>query len=570
VSTLGRVIGILVRLVALIAWLLTLPWRLARRLAVVPRGTYLRVEIDGPIDEVPVSPSWWPLVGRRPFSLRALAELVEEMTNDARVAGILLVVKSARGGFATAASLRGVLARARSGGKHVLVHLPLGGGTKETYAAVAADRVLLGPQASLAPVGFLAGTRYVRGALDRAGLVPEVHARGRYKTAAESIERTEMSDAQREQLEALLDRLHEELVRAIAEGRKVDDARARACIDAAPYMGHEAVAAGLADGVAYEDEVSAADGSKTRFRDADRYMRSRHALRSNALRSRGTIAVLRVHGAIASSPAFPLTAVAIDERVISAVRLARVNPLVRGAILHVDSPGGGALASDRIHHELARFAAEKPLVACMGDVAASGGYYVAAAAHEIVAQPTTITGSIGVIAARVVAEPLLARLGVKTELLQRGAHARLLDPIIALDDDAKRAIDREFEQMYRAFVQVVARGRRRSVEEIEPLAQGRVWIGADAHARGLVDRLGGLGEALKAVRARIGRGAGNLRVLAVRAPRWQVGAAQGDAVRAFALAIEPLVRAAGLDASVLSLAGERVLAYSALAASLRS
>jgi protease-4 len=158
-----------------------------------------------------------------------------------------------------------------------------------------------------------------------------------------------------------------------------------------------------------------------------------------------------------------------------------------------------------MHHELVRLAKEKPLVACMANVAASGGYYVAVAAHTIVAQPTTITGSIGVVAARLVLEPILERLGVSTVVVKRGAHADFMQATRPLTPSEREVVERELEGVYRAFVGVVAEGRKKSFEEIDVLAQGRVWSGADAHARGLVDELGGFDTALDLVRARIGK-----------------------------------------------------------------
>jgi len=566
--------GLLVRLLWLLAWIVALPWLLVRRIgARVPRGTYLLIDVDGPIDEVPPPHRIWPTSAPRPFSLHELTALVDRVARDRRVRGLVLVVKSMRGGFATATSMRAAIARARERGKRVVVHLPEGGGTKDAYVAAAADRVMLGPQAVLAPVGVLASARYLRGALDRAGIVPDVHARGRYKTAAERIERTTMSDAQREQVDALLDRMHGELVTALSQGRRVDADRARALVDGAPYVGAEAVEAGLVDAAAYEDEIPAhlgEDGKKAPVRYAGPYLRARRALRPRALRGASVIGVVRVHGAIASAPGVPLGRMATDERVIAAVRVARASPLVRGVVLHVDSPGGSALASDRMHHELAQLAAEKPLVACMGDVAASGGYYVAVAAHAIVAQPTTVTGSIGVIGARLVVEPLLERLGIATEVLQRGAHARLLDPLLPLGDDDARAVDREIDAMYRAFVRIVAEGRRRPVDDIEPLAQGRVWSGADAHARGLVDRLGGFEDALDEVRRRTGRGADRLRVAVIRAPRRGMPLLEPPekkAARAAAEALTEMAQALGVDLSPIVFARERVLAWEPLAAS---
>ncbi|HEY3816758.1 MAG TPA: signal peptide peptidase SppA [Polyangiaceae bacterium] len=564
-------LGLLIRFAWLIGWLVALPWLALRRfLGRTRAGTYVLVEIDGAVEEILPPRRWWPPQRAHATSLHELRELVDAVVADPRVRGLVLTVKALHAGFATGTSMRALITRARAAGKRVVVHLPQGGGTRETYTAVAADEVLLGPTAGLAPVGLLTSARYLRGALDRAGLVPEVHAQGRYKTAGERIERTTMSDAEREQVGAVLDRVHGEVVRAITEGRRVDAARARALVDGAPYSGAEAVSAGLADGTAYEDELPArlAEGDeKPPLRHAEGYLHARTAFQARALRSRGVIAVVRVHGTIAGgSGGLPFRSMAVDERIISAVRIARASPRVRGVVLHVDSPGGGALASDRIHHELVQLAAEKPLVACMGNVAASGGYYVAAPAHAIVAQPTTITGSIGVIAARVVLDPLLARLGVATEVLQRGAHARLLDPFLPLEGADRAALDRELEHIYRAFVAVVAAGRRRPVGEIEPLAQGRVWTGADAHAHGLVDRLGGFEDALDVVRERIGRGADRLRVAVVRAPRKPfpvLDPPERKAARLFSDGLSLALAALDLDASVLALRGERVLAFAA-------
>jgi protease-4 len=551
-------LGLLFRAVWLVAWLVLLPFAAARRwLARVPRGAYLLVEVDGRVEEPPAQPrEWWSLLqGERAqrFSLHAFHALVDQVATDDRVRGLVVVVKSLRAGFATTTSFRAVLGRARAAGKHVVVHLPHGGATKEAYAAVAADRTVLGPHAVLAPVGVLSSVRYVRTALDRVGVVPEIHARGRFKTAAEAIERSAMSDAQREQVGALLDGIHRELVRAIAEGRGVDEARAEAIVNGAPYTGHEATTAGLIDDVAYEDEIPTRleEGSgRPALRDAPSYASAHRPLMPRALRSAAALAVVRVHGAITSAVGgLPVFRLAIEERIVATVRHARANPLILGVLLHVDSPGGGLIPSARIHHELTLLAQDKPVVACMGDVAASGGYWVAQAAHEIVAQPTTITGSIGVVAARLVLEPLLSRLGVATQVLHRGARARLLDPSLPLGDDEKRVIDRELEHAYRAFLEIVATGRNRTVEEIEPLAQGRVWLGADAHRHGLVDRLGGFEYALASLRTRVGRGAERLRVVALRPPRRSFPTPR-DPDRRDAAIIEAIVEAIPLESVV--------------------
>jgi len=295
-------------------------------------------------------------------------------------------------------------------------------------------------------------------------------------------------------------------------------------------------------------------------------------MRPRALQRMGAIGVVKVHGAIAGDAGLPFRSMAFDERVIAAVRLARINPFVRGVILHVDSPGGSALASDRMHHELSALALEKPLVACMGDVAASGGYYVAVAAHAIVAQPTTLTGSIGVIGARVTLDPLLARLGIATEVIARGAHARLLDPMLPMSDDERDAVGREIEHIYQAFLRVVAAGRHTSVDDVHALAQGRVWTGADAHARGLVDHLGGFEDALDVLRQRIGSGADRLRVVTLRPPAHGtpvLDPPERKAASTVAGVLEALAPTLGVDASWLALRGERVLALDPVLAGIR-
>jgi protease-4 len=568
---------LLARALSLVGWLLTLPWRLLRRFGPAGRprpGTYLAIEIDGAVEEIPAPPRPWPWRLRAPptFSIRALSKVVELAAEDSRVEGLVVTVRSLHAGFARLASLRAVLARARAAGKRVVLNLPVGGGTREVHLATAADRVLLGPRAPLSPVGLLSSTRYLRGALDRAGVVPDVYGRGRYKTAAEALEKRAMSEPQREQVDAILDRVHGEVLEGLREGRRVDADRARAIVDGAPYVGEEARAAGLVDAVAYDDEVAARlrpDGTRAPVRPAQAYLASRMSLRSRAFQARDVIAVLRLHGPIAGvSRVPPLSSMVSGERIVAAARQLRAHPRVRAVILHVDSPGGSALASDRIHHELTRLAQAKPLVACLGDVAASGGYYAAVAAREIVARPATITGSIGVISARLVLEPLLSKLGVATEVLQRGARARLLDGFAPLDEETRAAIHREIDALYRGFVQVVADGRKRAAEEIEPLAQGRVWSGADAHERGLVDSLGGFEDALAATRRLVGAGAARLRVAVARPPRSPAPSPEAHAARAAAGVLEPLLGALGVDAVLAALSGEGALAYAAAAGTL--
>ena len=494
----------LVRLLLFVVRLILLPlwaplWLLRRR---VPKGAWLHLTVEGPV--VDYAQQRFFAFAPAPASIHGLELLAEQMARDPRIRGVLVTLRSFGGGMATATGYRDVLAKIAASGREVVVHLPLGGDTKELYVASAAHRILVGPQSTLAPLGFASSTRYFKGALAKAGLEPQILSRGAFKSAGETLVRDSMSEPQREQLGAILDQFYEELVGALAQGRKVDVERARAWVDGAPYRGAAAKRTGLIDDVAYEDELPALLGSKEHpalILDAAGYLARQTTRLLPPLSARPFVAIVAVHGTIRGGVR---QAVAMDDRVIAAVRLARMNHRVRAVVLHVNSPGGSALASDRMYHELLQLAREKPLIACFSDVAASGGYYVAAAAQHVVAQRTTITGSIGVISARVAADPLMKRLGIVTESLTRGARARLLDPMHRLNEDETHAIDTEIGGMYDAFVDIVAQGRKRERADIERVAQGRVWTGRDAQTHGLVDELGGLRTALVAARSRAG------------------------------------------------------------------
>ena len=553
-------------LVRLLGWLIRLallplaaPWLWLRRR--LPRGAWLRVDVEGSVVEFPPTRrARIPILrlgGDRVVALSALHELARYVERAPRVRGVLLVLHGASLGMATATSLRKAIARVRATGREVVVWLPNGGDTKELYVASAANRIVCSPRATLAPVGFVSSSRYAKRTLDKLGIAAERLAVGDYKSAGETLALDKMSDAQREQLGAVLDAFYDELLDALATGRNVDRARAQAMVDGAPYSAEKAREAGLVDALAYEDELPALlgdGGARAPIVSAARFLAARRKRLFPALRRPPVLAVLPLHGAITSGQG----ALAMDERFVSAVRAARANRRVRGVVLHVDSPGGGALASDRIHHELAALAREKPVVAYFGNVAASGGYYAAAAAHHIVAEPTTITGSIGVVAARVVVEPLLDRLGIVTETLKRGERATLLDPLHPLDDGERAALESEIRSFYDGFVDVVALGRKRSREEVHAVAQGRVWSGRDAKDKGLVDELGDGHAAIEALRARVGPSAASMQVVSLRPP-WQ---------RHPPLAPAALLRLVGLDEAraslVLSLSRERVLAVAVL------
>jgi len=459
--------------------------------------------IDGPVTTLVEPPPWWRRRTSRATSLESVRELATLIARDPKVRGLVVELRAMKAGAALTTSLRAVLAGLRDAQKTVLVYLPRGGAAREILVASAATRIVVGPESSISPLGFAVEARYFKRTLDKIGVLPEIFARGEFKTAGESVARDSMSQEQRQQLGAILDGLQDELLSGLSEGRGLSREEARALVDGGPYRADEAVARRLADAKGYDDELPrlahSEEGEPARLVPAAAYL----SVRRGPSRSKH-IGVVVVRGPIVSRAPFGVRRVAVDERVMGALRRARDARSVSGVIVLIDSPGGGVLASDRIHHEVCRLAEKKPVVAYMANVAASGGYYVAAGAHAIVAQSTTITGSIGVVAAHLVLAPLLEKLGIVTELVKRGARADMLSASRPLDEGEREAMMLEIDGFYRDFVSIVAKGRKRPAEEIEQLARGRVYNGREAQTVGLVDRLGDLDVAVDWIRERLG------------------------------------------------------------------
>ncbi|MBN2194540.1 MAG: signal peptide peptidase SppA [Polyangiaceae bacterium] len=498
---------------------LLLPLLWWRRARACPKGAFLRLELDGSVAEVPAPSKPWGS-RRQPWALEDLRALAQDTVTDPRVAGWLVVIRSFASGTTRATALRRIFDEVRAGGKRVVVYLPEGGGTRMTYLAVAADRVLVGPHSHLAPLGFAVESPYLKGALDELGIEPEVFAQGRYKAAGEQLASRSMSAEQREQVQALLDVAHRELVDALAQGRGVTRGRAEQWIDEGPFPASLAVELGLVDGEAYQDELpmrlQPSRDDEVPVIPARLYARRRHR-GFRAPWRRPYIAVVELRGPIAHAPPWPGMPVATAEELARATEAVREDRRAQGVILLVNSPGGSVLVSDRMLHEVRRLAETKPVVACFEDVAASGGYLVGLGAHAIVAEKTTITGSIGVVAVRVAIGALLERLGIAVEVVKRGERSDMASVARPFSEGERDALERELVMVYDSFVGEVARARGLDREVVCSHAEGRVHSGEAALERHLVDALGGFPRALAEVRARIGpRGAG---LCALPAPR---------------------------------------------------
>lgn len=397
-----------------------------------------------------------------------------------------------------------------------------GNGTLAYHLAAHFDEIWVQPSGDLALLGAAAGATFLRGALERVGVEPQIHARHEYKNAPDSLMRETMGEPQREALQALTDALTDGVVATVARRRGASADDVRAAIAASPLSPADALERGLIDKIGYRDEAYASatggdDDMPKRFvhkwalppRERAEKVARRGAKR---LRRRGesdVIAVVTVDGGIMTgrSGSGPLGgARAGSDSITAALRSARADDQVAAVVLRVVSPGGSYVASDAVHREVLRLReAGKPVVASFGTVAASGGYFVAMGADEILALPGTITGSIGVFAGKVVIGEALRRVGVNQELVSTGERSTIWSPSQPFTKDQAAWLDAWLDTVYADFTQKAADGRGMPIEQLEPLARGRVWSGTDAKERGLVDRLGGLDEAITVAAEKAGR-----------------------------------------------------------------
>src|SRR5215216_3896305 len=351
-------------------------------------------------------------------------------------------------------------------------------------------------------------TTFLRGALDRLGIEPKLEQRHEYKNAANIFERTEFTPAHRESLTRLAESVFTGAVEDIAAGRRMESDEVRRLIDTGPRTASEARDARLIDELGYRDQIYAAMRSRVaenaELLFADRWRRRRPSVPA---RRKGHVALVEVHGGIATGRTrrgAPGRQVGSDS-ITAQLRAAISNDSARAVVLRINSPGGSAVASDTIWREVCRVReAGKPVIVSMGEVAASGGYYIACPANIIVALPATLTGSIGVYGGKLVVNDLLQRAGLTTGAVEQGARSLMFSARRGFTDDERVRLGETIDAIYDDFVHKVAEGRRRTVAEIEGVARGRVWTGRDAVDAGLVDELGGLRRAIEIARTHYG------------------------------------------------------------------
>ncbi len=451
---------------------------------------------DGGIESV--------FIGGR-LNLRDVLDGLERAGDDARIKGLVARVGDGQSGTAQVQELRDAVAAFRAKGKFALAYADsfgeFGSGTRAYYLAAAFDEVWLQPFGEVGLVGLRVETPFFRGTLDKLGIQPRFDHREEYKTAANVVTETKMTPAHREETEGLLQSVYGQIVRGIAQGRRLDAAQVRSLIDQGPFGTDEALDRHLVDHIGYRDDAVAAArsraGENAQLVPLLRYLDTA----GRPHQSGPTIAVIYGNGIITrggDSPS-PLSGSAVmgAETIARAFRMAAEDASVRAILFRIDSPGGSAAASETIWRETRRAKeAGKPLIVSMGNVAGSGGYYVAAGADKIVAEPATLTGSIGVVAGKVLIGGLSEKVGVSWDAVQIGKGAGIYSVVQDFTPAEHRQFERRLDEVYAGFKQRVAEGRRLDAAAVEAVAKGRVWTGEDAQAGALIDELGGFAKAL--------------------------------------------------------------------------
>jgi len=478
----------------------------------------LELDLTDGIAEDPAADPVSAMLIRRPRFADVLDGLRRART-DPRVKAVVVKLGGRRIGLATVQELRSAIAEVGRAGPMTVAWAETFGEFSPSnaayYLATAFDRIHLQPSGDLGLTGLSMEQWFYRGTLDKLGLEYEVGKRHEYKNAADRLTEQGFTGPAREALERLAASLTGQLADAIAQRLGVPVADARGLIDDGPYVAPEAAGHRLVDALGYRDEVYAelrkAVGPDAYLLYLGRYQRSRmFAERARKLPepSENVIALVHAHGPIrrGRSARGPLTGGAMgSDTVAAALRAATADRRARAIVLRVNSPGGSYVASDTIWREVVRARqAGTPVVVSMGDVAASGGYFIAMAADAIVAQPGTVTGSIGVLAGKPVTTALLERAGITTDSVTEGAHADMFTTTRPFSKEEWLKINSWLDRIYADFTGKVASGRKMTQEQVHDVARGRVWTGADAAANGLVDQLGGLEEALGLARERAG------------------------------------------------------------------
>ncbi len=491
-----RRIVFVLALIALALW-----WFLPSQGPRIQQGSTLALELSGEYVEAAEPPLLARLLGDRRRSFVALLSELRKAERDDRLAALVLRIRDLEIGWAKAQELRAAIQALRARGRRVIAYLETQklGANVEYYLAVAADEVRAAPATRSPMIGLAAEYVFLGGLWERFGVDVEVERVGEFKGAAEMISERKMSEANREMANSLLDSIGAQFVAGIAEGRRLAPETVRRAIDDAPISPEQLEKAGLIDGIQFWDELVDELGGKEKIVEAEDYARVDPRLvgfaptvRFALIYGSGNVVVGDGTASRTGSPIFA------SDTVSEALAEASKDSDIRAIILRVDSPGGSPLAADQIWRAARQARAQgKPVIVSCSDLAASAAYYAAAGADAIVAQPGSLTGSIGVFVLRPVLRGLLEKLDIGVESLTRGGYASLLLASEPLTESTRAWLHAEVVSIYDLFLSRVSEGRDLTLEQVDRVARGRVWTGEQAAAKGLVDEIGGLRVAVR-------------------------------------------------------------------------
>ena len=477
----------------------------------VPKKAILELDLERGIPETQPDNPFAAFGGERTLALRDVVDALEKAGDDPHVVGLVARLGAAPIGVAEIQEIRDAVKAFRAKKKFAVAYSEtfgeFGPGNGPYYLATAFDEIWLQPSGDLGLNGLVGESPFLRGVLDKLGVKPEFGQRHEFKNAMNQYTETKFTDAHREATKALIESIYGQMVKGIAEGRKMSEDEVRALVDRGPFLGPEALEARLVDGLAYRDEVHdklvKKGGADARFFGLSAYLKKEGRPHAEGKR---TIALVYGIGGVVRGPSSgnALTGGQSmgSETVAKAIRTAVEDDDVAAILFRVSSPGGSYVASDTIWREvvLAKKAG-KPVIISMGEVAASGGYFVAMPADKIVAQPGTITGSIGVLAGKMVTPAMWEKVGLTFDQVEVGANANMWNASRSFSPAEWDRFNAWLDRIYEDFTSKVADGRKLPKEKVLEIAKGRVWTGEDAKAIGLVDELGGYATALKLAKA---------------------------------------------------------------------
>jgi protease-4 len=499
--TIGFVIGVLFSGL-LVAMLFYAALHYGERKVTVANGSTLVLHLEGDLPEQP--PVELPLSflqQQQSPTVLEIWQLLRKAAADTRIKAIVLEPRGLDVGWAKLQELHDDILTFKKSGKPVFAYLR-GGTARDYYVASAADRIFMASEDELDLKGLRAELMYVKGTLDKLGVQMEFEHAGKYKDAPDMFTRTSPTPETLEVMDQILDQYYGDLIATIAQGRNKSPDQIRTLIDDGPFVGKPALDGGLVDGLLFEDEmygqlkerlhadirkIGEQDYIKAPVSGFDGNTKIAYVVGDGEITRGGTHEGPTDNGITATAMVKQLHDVENDSS-------------IKGVILRIDSPGGDGFASDEILHAAKQLSAKKPMIISMSDLAASGGYFIAMTGDEIVAYPNTLTGSIGVFFGKADLHGLYSKIGVTETTVTRGRFADIDTSARPLNDAEHAKLRHEIDVFYRSFVERVSAGRKRPYEQVEPLAQGHVWVGTLAKQNGLVDDLGGLDRAVELIK----------------------------------------------------------------------